>query len=94
MYYQSVGSKLNTASGGRFPLNFSHHLVQYFDGPNDGLVAESSFPWGENYTFLTTEGKRGISHGDMIDLNRENFKGFDVRDFYVTLVSQLKRRGF
>lgn len=93
VYYQSVGSKLNKASGGRFPLNFSHHLVNYFDGPNDGLVAESSFPWGEDYTFLTAEGERGISHGDMIDLNRENFKGFDVREFYVELVSQLKRRG-
>ena len=82
------------ASGGRFPLNFSHHLVQYFDGPNDGLVAESSFPWGEDYTFLTTEGKRGISHGDMIDLNRENIRDFDVREFYVDLVNDLKRRGF
>ena len=94
VYYQSVGSKLSVASGGRFPLNFSHHLVQYFDGPNDGLVAESSFPWGEDYTFLTTEGKRGISHGDMIDLNRENIRDFDVREFYVDLVNDLKRRGF
>ena len=32
VYYQSVGSKLNVASGGRFPLNFSHYLVEYFDG--------------------------------------------------------------
>lgn len=44
VYYQSVGSKMNVASGGRFPLNFSHHLVKYFDGPNDGLVAQDSFP--------------------------------------------------
>lgn len=92
--YQSVGSKLNTASGGRFPLNFSHTLVKYFDGPNDGLVAETSFSWGESYTFLSAEGKRGISHGDMIDLNRENFKGFDVRDFYVSLVNDLKKKGY
>ena len=94
VYYQSVGSKLNIASGGRFPLNFSHHLVQYFDGPNDGLVAETSFPWGENYTFLTTNGKRGISHGDVIDLNRENIIDFDVREFYVALVNGLKEKGF
>lgn len=94
VYYQSVGSKLNVASGGRFPLNFSHYLVKHFDGPNDGLVAESSFPWGENYTFLTTTGKRGISHGDMIDLNRENIKDFDVREYYVMLVNQLKEKGF
>lgn len=93
IYYQSVGSKLNAASGGRFPLNFSHQLVKYFDGPNDGLVAESSFPWGEDYTFLTTSGRRGISHGDMIDLNRENIKDFDVREYYVGLVNGLKERG-
>lgn len=94
VYYQSVGSKLNVASGGRFPLNFSNLLVQYFDGDNDGLVAEFSFPWGEHYTFLTTEGKRGISHGDMIDLNRENIKDFDVREYYVRLVNDLKKRGY
>ncbi len=94
VFYQSVGSKLNVASGGRFPLNFSHELVRYFDGPNDGLVAENSFPWGEDYTFLTTKGRRGISHGDMIDLNRENIQDFDVREFYVELVNGLKRRGY
>lgn len=93
VYYQSVGSKLNVASGGRFPLNFSYELVKYFDGPNDGLVSESSFPWGEDYHFLTVDGKRGISHGDMIDLNRENIQGFDVREFYVELVHGLKKKG-
>lgn len=94
VFYQSVGSRLNVSSGGRFPLNFTHHLVQYFDGANDGLVGEKSFPWGEEYQFLTVKGKRGISHGDMIDLNRENFEGFDVREFFVQLVQDLKHRGF
>lgn len=94
VYYQSVGSKLNVASGGRFPLNFSYRLVQYFDGANDGLVGEKSFPWGQNFQFLTVQGKRGISHGDVIDLNRENFDGFDVREFYVQLVSNLRQSGF
>lgn len=94
VYYQSVGSKLNVASSGRFPLNFSYHLVHYFDGANDGLVGERSFPWGQNCQFLTVPGRRGISHGDVIDLNRENFDGFDVREFYVQLVNGLKQRGF
>lgn len=94
VYYQSVGSRLNAASEGRFPLNFSHDLVKYFDGPNDGLVAEDSFSWGKRFTFLTTKGKRGISHGDMIDLNRENIPDFDVREFYVNLVRELKEMGF
>ena len=43
---------------------------------------------------LSTSGKRGISHGDVIDLNRENFDGFDVREYYVQLVSALKQKGF
>jgi len=94
VYYQSVGSKLNYASNGRFPLNFSYPLVKSFDGANDGLVGEGSFPWGENYRFLTVKGRRGISHGDMIDLNRENFEGFDVREFYVQIVAGLKEKGF
>lgn len=90
---QSFGSDLARASGGRFPLNFTYNLVKYFDGPNDGLVSGDSFPWGESFTMLKGEGKRGISHGDMIDLNRENIPGFDVREFYVELVSDLKKKG-
>ena len=94
VYYQSVGSKLNHLTSGRFPLNMTYNFVKYFDGPNDGLVGEESFKWGTDYQFLTTTGKRGISHGDMIDLNRENFDGFDVREFYVQLVADLKNKGF
>lgn len=94
VYYQSVGSGMKIAGGGRFPLNFTYHLAKYFDGPNDGLVSEKSFPWGQNYRFLQTRGRRGISHGDMIDLNRENIPDFDVREFYIQLVKELKDRGF
>lgn len=93
VYCQSVGSRLNRATGGKFPLNMSYPLVKHFDGANDGLVAESSFSWGGRYTYLTVPGRRGISHGDVIDLNRENIPGFDVREFYVQLVSALKMRG-
>lgn len=94
IYYQSVGSKLNRPTSGRFPLNFTYPLVKYFDGDNDGLVGEESFAWGQDYQYLTTKGRRGISHGDMIDMNRENVPGFDVREFYVQLVAELKRKGF
>lgn len=94
VFYQSIGSRLNKASGGRFPLNFTYHLAEYFDGTNDGLVSERSFPWGTSYQLLTVNGERGISHGDMIDLNRENIPEFDVREFYVQLVASLKQRGF
>ena len=74
-------------------MNVAYPIVRFFDGPNDGLVAETSFSFGEKYTLLTPVGKRGISHGDMIDLNRENIQEFDVREFYVGLVEELKGRG-
>ncbi len=90
---RSVGSLLGRARGGRFPLNFSYHLVRVFDGSNDGLVSESSFAWGEDYTLLAPTGREGISHGDMIDLNRRDVEGFDVREFYVGLVRDLKEIG-
>lgn len=94
VYYQSVGSKSVSAAGGKFPLNLSYHLVKYFDGPNDGLVAMPSMKWGDTFTFVTPRKSRGITHGDMIDLNRENIDGFDVRETYVELVSNLKKKGF
>lgn len=93
VYCQSVGSVLTKATGGKFPLNLSYHLVKHYSSKNDGLVSEQSFKWGENYILLRSPEKRGISHGDMIDLNRQNFKGFDVREFYVQLVSDLKNKG-
>ena len=93
IFCQSVGSKVKKATSGKFPLNFSYHLVKLFDGANDGLVSEKSFSWGEKYTFIEPVGTTGISHGDMIDLNRRNFDGFDVREFYVNLVNDLKNRG-
>lgn len=93
IYCQSVGSLLEKARSGRFPLNVSYHLVKMYDGENDGLVSESSFPWGEKYTLLTPTWKQGISHSDMTDMNRRNLKDFDVREFYVQLVSQLRQRG-
>lgn len=94
VFCQSYGSVLQKSAGGQFPLNLSYHLVKYFDGANDGLVGEPSFAWGERYTLLKPSSDRGISHGDMIDLNRENIPAFDVREFYVQLVHDLKNRGF
>lgn len=90
---QSVGSRLLHATTGKFPLNFTYPMVKWFDGPNDGLVARPSMPWGEGFTWVEPTGERGISHADMIDLNRENIPGFDVREFYVQLVAGLKARG-
>lgn len=94
VFYQSVMSYCRRAQHGKFPLNMTYPIVKHFDGLNDGLVAVDSARWGERFTLLEPKGKRGISHGDVVDLNRENIPGFDVREFYVSLVADLKRRGF
>lgn len=90
---QSIGSVMLHPRKGRFPFNLSYRYVKDFDGENDGVVGENSFAWGEKYTLLRTEGNRGISHGDIIDLNRENIKDFDIRAFYTDLVSDLREKG-
>lgn len=93
VYYQSVGSKMNKASSGRFPLNVVYPLVKHYDGDNDGLVCEDSMKYGEKFTFITVSSGRGVSHADMVDLNRENISGFDVRELYAQILSELKKKG-
>ena len=92
--YESVMSYCRRAGHGKFPLNMTYPIVRHFDGENDGLVSVDSAKWGSRFTLLEPCGKRGISHGDVVDLNRENIPGFDVREFYVKLVADLKRRGY
>lgn len=94
IFCQSFGSRLNDGKSARFPLNLSYRFVRYFDGANDGLVGESSFAFGVRYHLITVQGARGVSHGDVIDLSRENIAEFDVREFYVQLVHDLKEKGF
>lgn len=92
--YESVMSYCRKARHGKFPLNMTYPIVKHFDGLNDGLVSVESAKWGGKFTLLEPSGKQGISHGDVVDLNRENVKGFDVREFYVNLVADLKQRGY
>ena len=94
VYYQSVMSKMRTHGSDGFPLNISHRIVQYMEGDNDGLVCADAAKRGHFLGILQASGKRGISHGDMIDLRRENIPGFDVREYYVNLVKDLKDKGY
>ena len=61
---------------------------------NDGLVSTDSAKWGEFRSVIRNRYRRGISHGDIIDLKREDYKGFDVRETYVQIVSELREKGF
>ena len=90
--YQSVTSKMKNMFSSGFPLNIGYILAKIFDGENDGLVEVSSAKWG-NFLGTLTAGKKGISHGDMVDLTRQDIRGYDVCEFYVDLVRKLKEKG-
>lgn len=91
--YRSVMSTMSRAGSAGPPLNFGYMLIKKLNGANDGLVWEKSAVHGEHRD-ITPPKKRGISHGDMIDLFRENIEGFDVREFYAGIVSDLKKQGW
>ncbi len=93
--YRSIGSRMTSFFSSPFPLNLTYLLCRR-DSPygNDGLVTTGSMLFWENSTMIPDTKRRGISHGDMVDLMRENIKGFDVREFYVELVKDLKERGY
>lgn len=93
VYYQSYMSVMNHPYSD-FILCLPNFLIKLTDEENDGLVTVSSSKWGEVNELILSTSKRGISHGDMIDLVREDYEGFDVIETYIEIVSKLKNRGF
>ena len=95
VYCRSFGSYMKNRRSAGFPLNCSYLIAKLFSrSPNDGLVDLESMRWGESFDIFEPKSKRGLSHGDMIDLFREDISGFDVREEYVNIVSSLKSKGF
>ncbi len=93
--YRSVMSRMVSSRSAGFPLNIGYYLCKpYSKKGNDGLVTMESALYWENSEVIPDTKKRGISHGDMIDLMRENISGFDVREYYVSLVKSLKEQGY
>lgn len=91
--YQSVASGMKHPRNTFLPLNFTYLFAKLFDGENDGLVSIDSAIWG-NYLGEISAGKhRGLSHADIIDLVHRDIKGFDVSEFYVGLLADLKEKG-
>lgn len=91
-----VMSEMNHINSAPFPLWVSYLAMKLYDRNvrGDGLVPiESAKLDGAAFTMVPKTKHRGISHGDMIDLSRENIRGFDVREFYVHLVQDLKKQG-
>ena len=92
VYYQSYTSVTKNALSFGL-LSYTYLLLKRF-GRNDGLVTVESAKWGNFKGVYESKGARGISHGDTIDLAREDFKGYDPREEYVRIVSELKDMGY
>ena len=93
VYYQSYMSKMKYAFS-HMLLAVPYCMIRPLEGDNDGLVSVASARWGEFQGVISNAHSRGISHGDMIDLKREDYRGFDVVETYVQIVAALKDRGF
>lgn len=93
VYYQSYMSLMHGAFSHKL-LTIPYLFIKLVDGKSDGLVSEDSAKWGNFRKTFVNEHYRGISHGDIIDLTREDYKGFDVCNTYVEIVKELKDKGF
>ncbi|SFD24011.1 lipase family alpha/beta hydrolase [Clostridium uliginosum] len=93
VYYQSYATVVRNMFSD-YVVTIPYILVKLTEGENDGLVAIDSAKWGEFKGVLKNKHRRGISHGDIIDLRRDDYKGFDVIEKYVEIVSELKNKGY
>lgn len=92
VYYQSYATVMNHMFSD-YVLAIPWLLLRLAEGKNDGLVSIESAKWGEFKGILKNTCSRGISHGDIIDLRRNDYKGFDAREQFVDIISDLKNRG-
>lgn len=93
VYYQSYASVMKGFFSDSL-LCIPYFFIRRCDGDNDGLVSVESAMWGNFKGTFRNRYRRGISHGDMIDLKREDYKGFDVVETYLGIVAELKSMGF
>lgn len=93
VYYQSYTSIMKNCFSHSL-LSIPYLIMSLQDKKNDGLVSLESAQWGEFRNVFTNKRMRGISHGDIIDITRGNYKNFDVVETYINIVADLKNRGF
>lgn len=93
VFYQSYAVAMNNLFSD-YVLTIPYLILRILGGDNDGLVEIESAKWGEFRGILKNRYSRGISHGDIIDLRKDSYKGFDVREKYIEIVADLKSRGY
>ncbi|MGN0633072.1 MAG: esterase/lipase family protein [Oscillospiraceae bacterium] len=102
VYYQSFGFKMKGALSD-ITMVVPYLVVRHFEGENDGLLSERAVSRGEFHGMYTSTSRRGISHADEVDVRRMRFSKkrsedpleiSDIRDFYLSVVSELKKKGY
>jgi triacylglycerol lipase len=93
VYYQSYASVMKSMFSDSLLL-IPYSVIRLIEHENDGLVSIESAKWGRFRGVFSNKYRRGISHGDMIDLKREDYRGFDVIEKYMEIVSELKQMGY
>lgn len=94
IYYQSWAGK-GKWSVPDAVLEPTWGILEAHDGANDGLVAVSSAKWG-NFRGVQSAAwySPGVDHFNMIDQILGITPGFDAPSFYVSVVNDLKNRGY
>ena len=97
IYYQSFGFVMKYALSDVF-MWLPYVVVRHFEGENDGLLSTKSVQWTNFRGVFRGNGKRGISHCDVVDLRRRKLSRkagegvSDITELYVDIVRELKER--
>jgi len=96
VYYQSWSATMNAPPIlDKLPFTASAAILWWYEGSNDGLVSTWSAPWG---TYRGNQGGSifggGVSHVNMCDQFLDVTPFFDAPGFYVSMVKDLKGKGY
>lgn len=90
VHYQSFASHVNKEYPNILWKTLAY-IIREYEGKNDGMVGIESCKWGNYRGLIQSEAAPSVSHGDMVGL--ANFFGnpkFDVKQFYLNMVHELK----
>lgn len=102
IYCQSYAFKCESAfSDSLFCITYP--FVRKYDGENDGMVSVESATWANFRGVLTSPARRGVSHGDVIDIRRHRITPYspnsanqvnDILVFYIGIIDELRQMGY
>jgi triacylglycerol lipase len=95
VYYQSYAYKIKNILGGGM-MGITWLAMKPYEGDNDGLVSITSAQWGNfRGVFAGNSLSSGINHMAAVGMffGLPPIPGFDCRDHFVSIVSDLKKRG-